>query len=70
MWSIYESPVSVLAGNLSTFMLTTNFYRPAVVMAPSVRGGAVPNVGTDGVPGIGEPGDRRDDGAVVHGAQF
>ena len=46
------------------------FYRPAGVVAPSVRGRAVPDAGTDGSPGIGEPGDRGDDGAVAHGAQL
>ena len=46
------------------------FCRPVGVMAPSIRGGAVPNEGADGLPGNGEPGDRRDDGAVVQSAQL
>ena len=46
------------------------FCRPVGVMAPSIRGGTVPNEGADGLPGIGEPGDRRDDGAVAHGTQL
>ena len=43
-------------GSMLTFIC-----RPVRVMAPSLRGRAVPNEGTDGSPGIGEPGDRRDD---------
>ena len=51
-------------------MLTPNVYRFAGVMAPTIQGGAVPNVRADGSPGIGEPGDIGNDGAVVHGAQL
>ena len=35
------------------------------VMACSVGGGTITNVGDDGSPGVREPGDRGDDGAVA-----
>ena len=50
--------------------LTTALYRFDGVMASSVRGKTTTYAGVDGVPGVGEPGVGRDDGAIVLGAQL
>ena len=51
-------------------MLMTPFYRFAGVMASSVGGRTITYVGVNGVPGVGEPGVGRDDGAIALGAQL
>ena len=42
-----------------------SFDRLVRIMAHSFRGGELPDEGVDGLPGIGEQGDRGDNGAVA-----
>ena len=45
-------------------------YRFVGIVACSFRGGATADVGIDGLPGVREPGDRRNDGTVAPCAQL
>ena len=54
-----------LAQQVFNLSLTTVPYRFAGVMACPFRGRELPNEGVNGLPGVGEPGDQGDDGAVV-----